>query len=85
MTYRFEWKCKENKNNLMYATFSNGLDAWMSALNKCGWENRISLRTTDERGYTINNWFDVCDKLPLLCGKGNYESDKAYFMKTYWK
>ena len=83
--FRFEWKDSENKNHLMYATFTHEHDAWMSALGSCGWDNRTSLRTTNERGYTIRNWFEASSGLNVLSHPANKESDRLHYIKNFWK
>jgi len=80
MTLTFEWFDKEKQvNKRMDATFTCGMDAWLSALSRCGWENRTTLRTVNSRGYTINDWWDVSFKLPILC------PDTEFYRRKYWR
>jgi hypothetical protein len=45
--------------------------------------NRTTLKMINSRGDAILNWLEVSGHLPVLCGKGNYESDYNYF-KNNW-
>lgn len=84
-TFRFEYKDDKGNNCLQYASFSNEMDAWLSILPYCGWNNRTSLRTTNEKGYTISNWWDVSYKLPLLSHPSNKQSDYNFYKKKWNK
>ena len=84
--HRFEWKDSETGNNcIMYCTFIHEHDAWMSALEKCGWDSRTTLRTTNEKGNTIRNWWEASGGLTVLSHPYNKKSDRAYLIKNFWK
>lgn len=80
----FEWFDTKKGNIRMCTTFSCGMDAWMSALSRCGWDNRTTLRTVNLKGYTITNWWDVSHKLPILLNPKNVKSDTEFYRKKYW-
>lgn len=84
-TLTFEWFDKEKQvNKRMDNMFICEMDAWLSALSACGWENRLTLRTVNSKGYTLTNWFEISHKLPILCHPANVKSDREFYRKKYW-
>lgn len=56
----FQWVDKEGISHRMWTSFSDRSDAWYSAFNKCGWDQRTSLMEVEERrGGCIMNWFQL--------------------------
>lgn len=84
--YRFEYTNENNNNCLLHCSFIHPMDAWMSALRNCGWDNRTSLKMMTDNGRdTILNWFQVSSYLPLMCTKANYESNyNHHIKKSFW-
>ena len=74
--FRFEYRNDKGHNCLLRVTTTFEHDAWIMALKRCGWSNRTSLKLTNEKGYTITNWFE---KSPIL---GFKESDRQYYIRT---
>lgn len=74
---RFEYRNGNDQNCLLYVSTVFEHDAWIRALKKCGWKNRTTLRTTNEKGYTITNWFEKSSYL------GFNESDRQFHIRTY--
>lgn len=72
----FDYVNLENKNCRVHvhATFEH--DAWIMALKKCGWDNRIYLKLVNNKGNTITNWFE---KSPDL---GFNEANRQHFIRT---
>lgn len=85
-TYRFEWFTKEKGNHLMIATSSHPIDAILSALEKCGFDNRTTLKLMDDTGRrTILNWWEMSPHLPF-CHPKNWKSDYEFHKrKSFWK
>ena len=86
-TYRFEWFTREKGNHLIFATVSHPMDAIISVLQKCGWENRTTLKLVDDSGRnTILNWWQMSNHLPITYWKPNYESDYQFHKrKSFWR
>ena len=60
MTRVFEWYDEKRGGNCRMTTdFADEKRAWSVALSECGWENRTSLRTVDEKGCTLVNWWEA--------------------------
>jgi hypothetical protein len=86
MEITFEWKNSETGNNhLMRTEFQHEHDAWISALDRCGWADRTTLRTVDKKGYTIRNWWEASYGLNVMSYYKNKEEDRLHYIKNFWK
>ncbi len=83
-TLRFEY-FKEGSNRLLFATHMHPMDSFLSAVKKCGWEARLTLKLMSEDGrIELSNWFEFSSYLPILTS--NYESDYRFWKEhDFWK